>query len=1176
MMTAILIIALALTRPLLAAPPEVTIIKLEPTVLFLRGTPLRQVAWLDLLNETPQKIACSIALRVSGAQPVADIAVDLPPGLSRQRILAPDISALAEARLEVKRKQDGAVLATRTAAWQPQRKWKVFIVKSSHEDLGYEDFIYKKQQENAEWVDIGRRLSNPALPMGGGQYHHTLESLLLMRNYIDERSEGEWRDLVENQIKTGQMDIMGAPSGVHSHWMDYEEIARMTYPGRREVKDRFGLDLKTFMIVDNPSLSWSGAQAVADAGFRYVARWGQGWRTGGNNDYQHTKLPAIFWWQAPDQYHKVLFAWRSHYGLTFWYGQSGGGYGNLMDTAGDEVSRELKQVESGNLLGPYPYDAVIYPCYVDHAIPHVDERVLPAWNARYAYPEIRIDSPTPFFEYMEKRYGSEFPTLSGDLNNFSADYATIDPESQGWKRTASRALPLAEGLNALAGFLEARVQPIAARVSAVWTQIFDYDEHSWPTQPRPSDLHLFNANWIKKQGAERAFESTNRLLNDGWDGLAKHIPVSAGGRSVIVFNPLAHERDDLAIVDGEFRLIHDSVTGEPIACEPIDGGRSAFIARRVPAYGYKVFHEAGANGVSRLLAAEGADRIANRFYEVRFDTATGNIIGIRDKSTRTELVDGAAKYQFNQMVYVHKNSKESKEGYEYSPRKALKTKKTEGTVRATFESWIDDPKTGAAIHQTVILYDGLKRIDIVNELKHVRALYSDRFEDRYCDNIFYAFPLAVPSGQPRAEYPGGVVRPYDDQLRWGSHDYLSANRWVDVSNQDFGVTIAPWNEPVFHFGEIRYNQFSIDYKPTNSHVFSYAWSNRMAGLLTLSPDDCNATLGYSLRPHEGDWNSGAATQFGWSVASPLLARAARPNPQGTLDAKSSSFLSLDVPNVQLTTLKNSEQPGRGWIVRLVETEGKASDVVLSSKLLPVKEAYECDLVENDRAPLTVQQGGVRLKIRPFGFFTVRLLSGAAPASVRAVSAKAVSGSRVSLSWTPIAGESTGYYIYRSELASAPPASYTLAARSATAAYQDSGLNPGTTYYYRIAAVTKTNVQSPPSEETKVTTETTHAEPPLVTGLTATRLGKTRIAISWLKSSRSDIAKYYVYRGDQQVSVQKPSGYFLETFFDTGLSPDRTYYYKVVAEDWAGNRQSRPATTQARTPPDSPLITDETK
>ena len=149
--------------------------------------------------------------------------------------------------------------------------------------------------------------------MGGDRYHYNIETMVGARDYITERGETAWRNLVDTEIKTGNMSLLGAPSGVHSHWMDYEELARMTYPAQREMKDRYGLSFPTYMIVDNPSLSWSGAQVLADAGFRYVARWGQGWRSGGNNDYAHTQVPAIFWWVGPDGQHKVLFAWRSHY-----------------------------------------------------------------------------------------------------------------------------------------------------------------------------------------------------------------------------------------------------------------------------------------------------------------------------------------------------------------------------------------------------------------------------------------------------------------------------------------------------------------------------------------------------------------------------------------------------------------------------------------------------------------------------------------------------------------------------------------------------------------------------------------------------------------------------------------------------------------------------------------------
>jgi hypothetical protein len=50
-----------------------------------------------------------------------------------------------------------------------------------------------------------------------------------------------------------------------------------------------------------------------------------------------------------------------------------------------------------------------------------------------------------------------------------------------------------------------------------------------------------------------------------------------------------------------------------------------------------------------------------------------------------------------------------------------------------------------------------------------------------------------------------------------------------------------------------------------------------------------------------------------------------------------------------------------------------------------------------------------------------------------------------------------------------------------------------------------------------------------------------------------------------LAVLKPSGHFLDIYIDSGVVPGKTYYYKVVAEDWAANRQSRSPVAAATTP-----------
>lgn len=1144
----------------LYAQSPLRVVDVQPTALFPKAEPLRQIALLHVENNGSASQPASIAFTLAG-QHLTQTAT-LAPGCTEVQLLLPDIASPSPLELTVDAGQGRQ--AHWSGTWQPQRKWTIFIVKSSHEDLGYEGAIYQKTHDNANWIDIGKRLSDPKMIMGGDLYHYNIETMVGARDYITERGEPAWRDLVETEIKPGRMSLLGAPSGVHSHWMDYEELARMTYPAQREMKDRYGLSFPTFMIVDNPSLSWSGAQVLADAGFRYVARWGQGWRSGGNNDFAHTQLPPIFWWLGPDGQHRVLFAWRSHYDMPLWYGQGEVTQQQIHDVAAFEVSKALKSIEDGGPLGPYPYDAVVYPQYYDHEIPHAYHGLLPFWKAQFAYPQIRMTDPTDFFEYIEKNFSAQVPTLSGDLNNFSADYATIDPQSQGWKRAAARQLPFAEGMQAVASFLDPAVQPATDRVARDYTRMFDFDEHSWPTLPDAQDIHVFNANYVKRETARRVSVDAQALLHQELAAVSTHIPARDGARSVAVWNSLAHPAAGPVTLDGKWSALVDAKTGAPAPTQVLDDGATLLIARDVPAYGYKVYRESSPAPSPTAPSHDTGDTIENEFYRVRVDPRTGNIVSIADKRLQRELVDPAAPYQFNQFVFVHKDQRESLTGTESAADPPKSIVRSRGPLLQQLETTIEDTKTGAEIVQRVTLYAGVPRVDLCDTVRHAQTMFDPASADRYKDNIFFAFPVAVPGGQPRAEYPGGTVRPNLDQLRWGSHDYLSANRWVDVSTGQFGVTVAPWNEQIFEFGEIRYNQFSINYKPTRPYLFGYAWSNRMTGLLDLDNDRPEFTVRYSIASHAGEWNSGAASALGWSVASPLQAVELHGHGEG-LDASSESLLDVDAPNVEVTVLKQSEQPGRGWIVRLAETAGRATDTTLHSHVLRIDHAWETSIAEDDRAPLPVQGDGIHVHLLPYGMTTVRLMSGGPADQVSGLEAAALSGEQVKLTWTAQPG--VAYNIYRSIDPADPPVAQTLIARSPTASFLDDHLLPMGTYLYRVAAVSQNNVQGPVSPPVTVTTNATNAEPPPpVHDLATIVLTGHRRMLAWDKSTASDLREYRIYRSDGEafdsthatlLHTQPPSGYSVETFIDQDYDPHRSYRYFVMPVDWAGNHQPLP-------------------
>jgi len=96
----------------------------------------------------------------------------------------------------------------------------------------------------------------------------------------------------------------------------------------------------------------------------------------------------------------------------------------------------------------------------------------------------------------------------------------------------------------------------------------------------------------------------------------------------------------------------------------------------------------------------------------------------------------------------------------------------------------------------------------------------------------------------------------------------------------------------------------------------------------------------------------------------------------------------------------------------------------------------------------------------------------------------------------------------------------------------------------------------------------------VSELGVIRRSADRLMVYWRSNREPDVARYRLYRGDsagfkidtgKPLATIEPAQYFLQFFVDSGLKPGRTYYYKVLAEDWAGNRQMESPVGSATTP-----------
>ncbi|MDO5322404.1 MAG: glycoside hydrolase family 38 C-terminal domain-containing protein [Clostridia bacterium] len=88
-------------------------------------------------------------------------------------------------------------------------------------------------------------------------------------------------------------------------------------------------------------------------------------------------------------------------------------------------------------------------------------------------------------------------------------------------------------------------------------------------------------------------------------------------------------------------------------------------------------------------------------------------------------------------------------------------------------------------------------------------------------------------------------------------------------------------------------------------------------------------------------------------------------------AEDFSLLSVDAPNVIVETVKAAEDGSGDIIIRMYESKHASCDAVLALNL-PAASVQLCDMLENLREELPVEDGRIRLSFRPFEVKTLRL------------------------------------------------------------------------------------------------------------------------------------------------------------------------------------------------------------
>ena len=198
--------------------------------------------------------------------------------------------------------------------------------------------------------------------------------------------------------------------------------------------------------------------------------------------------------------------------------------------------------------------------------------------------------------------------------------------------------------------------------------------------------------------------------------------------------------------------------------------------------------------------------------------------------------------------------------------------KEAGPLVASLVAESDAPGCKRLVRE-VRLIDGLDRVEIIDMV--------DKLPVRAIEGVHFGFAFNVPNPEVRINSPGAVVRPEKDQLPGACKNWFSVERWVDVSNDNYGVTWVTADAPLMELGGLTANLPRSQPNPNaymktiepSATLYSWVMNNHWHTNYRADQEG-ETTFRYYLRPH-GAYDAVAAARFGLETTQPLIVAPAR-------------------------------------------------------------------------------------------------------------------------------------------------------------------------------------------------------------------------------------------------------------------------------------------------------------
>lgn len=358
---------------------------------------------------------------------------------------------------------------------------------------------------------------------------------------------------------------------------------------------------------------------------------------------------------------------------------------------------------------------------------------------------------------------------------------------------------------------------------------------------------------------------------------------------VFVFNPLPWERTVAGPVPGSILDIRGEAADQTAsrhsqdrASPPYAGGEPATGAylpeTTVEGYGYATIPVEDLVSVESLPFSEQATVTTDR-HELVFDRDRGGIASWYDRERDREWVDADADWPLAGFVHEEVADHDAEDArkllYRHPPDAEDWTRQVAGvadTERGFQSDWHARRRgptrvTRHRVYETPIGIDVRQCLEAPGvaspvNLRVVLPTVGDEAgsviveanwemdSTRHPEATYLAFPFDLDDPTPRVDVGGQAIVPGRDQIEGSCHDYYTAQRWVDVSDGDRGMTVGTPINPLVTFGGFHFgaDQRSVDLE--DGHVYGWVTNNYWETNFRASQSGL-VRARYHLRPHDG-------------------------------------------------------------------------------------------------------------------------------------------------------------------------------------------------------------------------------------------------------------------------------------------------------------------------------------